>query len=55
MKITSAKRNSGRKSTLVERDCYTMKSIVSKNHRTTAAWLTAKFLNPEDPVSIKAV
>jgi transposase len=34
---TSAKRNSGRKSTLTERDCHTLRRAVSKNHRTTAA------------------
>jgi hypothetical protein len=36
-KTTSAKRNSGRKSTLTKRDCRTLRRIVSKNLRTTAA------------------
>jgi transposase len=36
-KTTSAKRNSGRKSTLTERDSRTLKKIVSKNHTNTAA------------------
>jgi hypothetical protein len=33
-KTTSAKRSSGRKSTLTERDRRTLRRIVSKNHRT---------------------
>jgi hypothetical protein len=36
-KTTSAKRNSGRKSTLTERDHRALRRIVSRNHRTTAA------------------
>jgi transposase len=32
-KTTSTKRNSGRKSTLTERDRRTLRRIVSKNHR----------------------
>jgi hypothetical protein len=36
-KITSAKRNSGRNSTLNERGRRTLERIVSKNHTTTAA------------------
>jgi transposase len=36
-KTTSAKRNSGRKSTLTERDRRILRRIVSKNHTTTAA------------------
>jgi transposase len=36
-KTTSAKRNSGRKSTLTERDHYILRNIFSKNHRITAA------------------
>jgi transposase len=35
-KITSAKRNSGRKSAFTKRDRSTLRTIVSKNHRTTA-------------------
>jgi hypothetical protein len=36
-KTTSAKRNSGRKSTLTERGCRIMTRNLSKNHTTTAA------------------
>jgi hypothetical protein len=36
-KITSAKRNSGRNSTVAERDIRILKRIVLKNQRTTAA------------------
>jgi transposase len=36
-KITSAKRNIGRKLTLTERDRCTLRRIISKNYRTTAA------------------
>jgi transposase len=38
---TSVKRNSGRRSTLAERDRHTL-SIVLKNHRTTAVQVTAE-------------
>jgi transposase len=38
-KTTSAKRNSGRKSTLTVRDRRALRRIVSKNHTTTAAEL----------------
>jgi transposase len=41
-KITSAKRNSGRKSTLIESDLRTLRSIVSEDHRTTAAQVTGQ-------------
>jgi transposase len=41
-KTTSAKRNSGRKSTLAEIDHRTLRRIVSKNHRTTAAQVREK-------------
>jgi transposase len=41
-KTTSAKKNSGRKSTLTERDRRTLRRIVSKNHRTTGAQVTAE-------------
>jgi transposase len=41
-KTASAKRNSGRKSTRTGRDRRTLKRIVSKNHRTTAAQVTAE-------------
>jgi transposase len=40
-KTASAKRNNGRKSTLKERDQRTLSRIVSKNHTTTAAQVTA--------------
>jgi hypothetical protein len=39
-KTTSAKRHSGQKSTLTRRDRRTLRRIVSKNHRTTAAQAT---------------
>jgi transposase len=52
-KTTSAKRNSGQKSTLTERDCK-MRRIVLKNHRATAAQVTAEQnIHLEDPVSQK--
>jgi transposase len=52
-KTTSAKRSSGRKSTLTERDRRTL-WIASKNHRTTAAQVTAELnIHLEDPVSTK--
>jgi transposase len=55
-KTTSMKRNSGQKSILTERDCCTMRRIVSKNHSTTAAQVTAEVnIHLEDPVSIKTV
>lgn len=51
---TSAKRNNGGKSTLTERDGRILRKIVSTNHRSTAAQVTA-VLNVylEDPVSTK--
>jgi hypothetical protein len=39
-KTTSAKRNSGRKSTLTERDRRTLRRIFSKNYTNTAAHVT---------------
>jgi hypothetical protein len=55
-KITSVKMNSGQKSTLTERDCCTLRRIVSKNHRTTAAQVTAELnIHLEDPVLTKTV
>jgi hypothetical protein len=55
-KTTSAKRNSGRKSTLTERELCTLRRIVSKNHRTTAAQATAELnIYLEDPVCTKTV
>jgi len=41
-KTSSAERNSGQKSKLSARDCCTLKRIVSKNQRTTAAKVTAE-------------
>jgi transposase len=41
-KTTSAKTNSGRKSTMTERDRRTLRRIISKNHRSTAAQVTAE-------------
>jgi transposase len=53
---TSAKRNSGRKSTLTEGVCRTLRMIVSKNYRTTAAHVTAEpNIHLQDPFSTKTV
>jgi hypothetical protein len=41
-KTTSAKRKSGRKSILTERDRRTLRRPVSKNHTTTAAQATGQ-------------
>lgn len=41
-RTSSAKTNSGRKPKLSERDCRTLKRIVSKYHRTTVAKVTAE-------------
>jgi transposase len=41
-KATAVKRNNGRKSTLTETDLLTLRRIVSKNHRTTAAQVTGQ-------------
>jgi hypothetical protein len=55
-KTTSAKRNSGRKSTLTERDCHTLRRIVSKNHTNTAVHVTAELnIHLEDSVSTTTV
>jgi transposase len=54
-KTTSAKRNSGRKSTLTKRYRCALR-IVSKNHITTAAQMTAELnIHLEDSVSTKTV
>jgi hypothetical protein len=45
-KTTSMKRNSGRNSTLTERDRHTLRKIFSKNHKTTAAQVTAELKKP---------
>jgi hypothetical protein len=55
-KTASAKRNSGRKSTLTGRDRRTLKTTVSKNHTTTAAQVTAELnVHLEDPVFTETV
>jgi hypothetical protein len=55
-KTTSAKRNSGRKLALTERDQHSLGRIVSKNHTTTAAQVTAELnIQLEDHVSTKTV
>jgi len=55
-KTSSAERNSGRNPKLSERDRRTLKKIVSKNHRTVAAEVTAEVsIHHEDPVSTQAV
>jgi hypothetical protein len=41
-KATSAKKNSGRKSTQTERDRRTLRMIVSRNHRAIAAQVTGQ-------------
>jgi hypothetical protein len=56
LKTSSAKRNSGQNPNLNERDHHSFKTIMSKNHRTTAAKVTAELnIHPEDPVSTKTV
>jgi predicted transcriptional regulator len=53
-KTTSAKRKSGRKSALTERDHRTLKRTVSKNHITTTVQVTPELnILLEDPVSTK--
>jgi IS30 family transposase len=55
-KTSSAMRNSGLKSAPTERDRRTLRRIVSKNHRTTAAQgdrTTELNIHLEDPVSTK--
>ena len=55
-KTLSAKRNSGQKPKLSERDWHRLKRIESKNHRTTAAKVTTELnIHLEDPVSTKTV
>jgi ribosomal protein S18 len=57
-KRTSAKWNSGRKSTPTERDLHTLRRIVSKTHRISTAQVTGTAelnIHLEDPVSTKAV
>jgi hypothetical protein len=52
---SSAKRNSGHKPKLSERVHHTLKRIVSKIHRTTAANMRVELIPLEDPVSTQAV
>jgi transposase len=55
-KTISAKRNSGQKSMLTERDHRTLRKIISNNHSTTAAQVTGELnIHFEDPVSTKTV
>jgi transposase len=57
-KTKSAKRNSGRKSTLTERGRCTLRRIVLKNDRTTAElgdWTAELSVHLEDQVSTKTV
>jgi hypothetical protein len=54
LKTSSAKTNSGWKPKRSERDCHMLKRMASKNHRTTAAKVTAELsVHLEDPVSTK--
>ena len=55
-KTSSTKRNSDWNPKINARDCHTLKKIVSKNHRTTAAKVTAELsIYLEDPVSTNTV
>lgn len=55
-KMSSAKRNGGRKPKLSDRDRRTLKRIVSTNHRTTTVQGTVELnIHLEDPVSTKSV
>jgi hypothetical protein len=55
-KTSPAKKNSGRKPKLSERNSRTLKRSVSNNHRTTAAKVTAELsIHLKDPVSITTV
>jgi transposase len=55
-KTSSAVRNSGWKSKVSEMDHHTLKSIVSKNNRTTAANVTTELSTLlEDSISTKTV
>jgi transposase len=54
-KTASAKRNSGRKSTLTQRECHTLSRIVLKYYINTAAEVTAELdIHLEDPVPTKS-
>jgi transposase len=54
-KTTSAKRNSGRKSKLTERDRRTLRRIILKKHSTAAQVTPELNIHLEDPVSTKTV
>jgi hypothetical protein len=55
-KTSSAERNCGRQPKLSERDCHTLKRVVSKNHRITAAKVAAELsTHLEDAASAKTV
>ena len=55
-KTPSAKRNNGQKPVLGERDLHTLKRVVSKSHRSTAAnGAVELIIHHEDPVSTKTV
>jgi hypothetical protein len=55
-KTTLVKRNSGQKSALTERDYCTLRRIVSKNNRSTAAQAMEKLnIHLEDTISTKTV
>jgi hypothetical protein len=55
-KTSSPKRNTDRNPKVSARDCHTLKRTVSKNHRTTAAEVTAELcIYLEDPVSTNTV
>ena len=55
-KTSSSKRNSGWKPNLSDRDGHMLKRMVSKNHGTTAAKVTAELsVHLEDPFSTKTV
>jgi hypothetical protein len=56
MEKSSAKRNSGRKSALIEIDRRKLRRIVSKNQRNTAAQVRAKLnIHTYDPLSRRTV
>jgi len=52
-RTSSAKRNSGRKPKLSKMDCRTLKRIVSINHRSTVAKVTAEINIHLEAVSTK--
>ena len=55
-KTSSAKNNNGQKPKLSDRNHHTLKRIMSKNHRTTAAKMTAQLnIYLEDSVSTETV